>query len=79
VTVRASGAPVRNLNELEVVKGEILANVWMTSRIARISPKTGDVIWEREPKEDVRDFLQAEIGGGEDIHVGEGTRRMAQR
>jgi glutamine cyclotransferase len=31
------------LNELEYVKGEILANVWQTNRIARISPATGVV------------------------------------
>jgi glutamine cyclotransferase len=44
VTVRENGVPVQKLNELEFVKGEILANVWQSSRIARISPKTGDVI-----------------------------------
>jgi glutamine cyclotransferase len=44
VTVRDSGVPVQKLNELEFVKGEILANIWQTGRIARISPKTGDVI-----------------------------------
>jgi glutamine cyclotransferase len=43
ITVRDAGAQVKNLNELEVVKGEILANVWQTQRVARISPKTGDV------------------------------------
>lgn len=43
LTVRDGGVPVKNLNELEVVKGEILANVWQTMRIARISPMTGDV------------------------------------
>jgi glutamine cyclotransferase len=43
LTVRDSGRPVEDLNELEYVKGEILANVWQTHRIARISPKTGDV------------------------------------
>ena len=32
------------MNELEVVKGEIYANVWGTDRIARISPTTGAVI-----------------------------------
>jgi glutamine cyclotransferase len=32
------------LNELEVVNGEIYANVWQTERIARISPTTGQVI-----------------------------------
>lgn len=41
--VTADGRPVANLNELEWVKGEILANVWMTNRIARIDPKTGAV------------------------------------
>jgi glutamine cyclotransferase len=35
--------PVVNLNELEYVKGEILANVWQKHWIARISPKTGRV------------------------------------
>lgn len=35
---------MRNLNELEYIDGEVYANVWMTDRIARISPKTGKVI-----------------------------------
>lgn len=38
------GQPVPLLNELEYVDGEILANVWMTSRIVRIDPATGRVI-----------------------------------
>jgi glutamine cyclotransferase len=42
--VRDGGAPVERLNELEYVKGEVLANVWQTDRIARISPKTGQVL-----------------------------------
>ena len=42
--VRDGGRPVEQLNELEVVKGEIYANVWNTDRIARISPKTGAVL-----------------------------------
>lgn len=41
--VTDEGRPVVNLNEVEVVKGEILANVWETNRIARIDPKTGHV------------------------------------
>jgi glutamine cyclotransferase len=41
--VTAAGAPLRNLNELEFVKGEIFANVWQTDYIARISPATGQV------------------------------------
>lgn len=45
VTVRtADGQPVPMLNELEYVDGEVLANVWMTNRIARINPATGAVI-----------------------------------
>ncbi|MDI9611675.1 MAG: glutaminyl-peptide cyclotransferase [Acidobacteriota bacterium] len=37
------GTPVARLNELEVVRGEIWANVWLTDRIARIDPATGFV------------------------------------
>jgi glutaminyl-peptide cyclotransferase len=44
ITVRDRGQPVVDLNELEYVRGEIYANVWHTNRIARISPKTGDVL-----------------------------------
>jgi glutamine cyclotransferase len=44
IEVTDHGVPVRNLNELEYVKGELLANVWQTTRIARINPATGEVI-----------------------------------
>jgi glutaminyl-peptide cyclotransferase len=44
IAVTADGKPVANLNELEWVKGEIFANIWMTNRIARINPMTGKVI-----------------------------------
>jgi glutaminyl-peptide cyclotransferase len=43
IMVTDNGEPVSNLNELEWVKGEIYANVWMTNRIARIDPATGHV------------------------------------
>lgn len=43
LVVRDGGVPVMHLNELEYVRGEVLANVWQTKRIARISLKTGDV------------------------------------
>jgi len=44
IKVTAAGdAPLNNLNELEFVKGEILANVWMTDYVARIAPATGKV------------------------------------
>src|SRR5688572_18539974 len=35
VTVKDGGRPVTMLNELEYVRGELLANVWQTDRIAR--------------------------------------------
>ena len=38
-----AGRPVANLNELEWIEGEIWANVWMTDRIARISPTSGEI------------------------------------
>jgi glutaminyl-peptide cyclotransferase len=41
--VRDAGRAITNLNELEWIEGEIWANVWMTDRIARISPNTGEV------------------------------------
>jgi glutamine cyclotransferase len=36
--------PVVNLNELEYINGEIFANIWYTNKLARISPKTGQVL-----------------------------------
>jgi glutamine cyclotransferase len=64
IRVRDAGRPVSQLNELEWVEGEIWANVWMTDRIARISPATGEVsawldlssLWpasQRQPPADV--------------------------
>jgi glutamine cyclotransferase len=44
VKVTDEGRPVTNLNELEYVKGEVLANIWQTNRIARIDPATGKVV-----------------------------------
>ncbi len=36
-----AGRPVRFLNELEFVRGELWANVWQTEKVARISPADG--------------------------------------
>lgn len=44
IRVHDQGLPIDDLNELEYVKGEIYANVWLTDRIARISPQTGQVV-----------------------------------
>jgi len=35
---------VDNLNELEMVEGELWANIWQTDRIVRIDPATGKVL-----------------------------------
>ena len=44
IQVSADGKPVRELNELEMVDGELFANVWGTDLIARIDPGTGNVV-----------------------------------
>lgn len=43
VQVTAEGKPIDSLNELEVVDGELYANVWGTDVIARIDPGSGKV------------------------------------
>jgi glutaminyl-peptide cyclotransferase len=43
VEVKDNGVAIDNLNELEMVKGELFANIWMQDSIARINPATGDV------------------------------------
>ncbi|MBS0204786.1 MAG: glutaminyl-peptide cyclotransferase [Planctomycetes bacterium] len=42
--VRGPQGPIDKLNELEYVKGEILANIWYLDHIARISPETGELL-----------------------------------
>jgi len=43
VTVKKSGHPVREINELECVGADVYANVWHRDEILRIDPKTGEV------------------------------------
>lgn len=43
VEVTSEGKPVEHLNELEFIRGEIFANVWMENEIVRIDPATGAV------------------------------------
>ena len=52
------------LNELEFIKGEVFANVWLTDRIAIISPETGRVnAWV-----DLKGLRgPAEKSGGDDV------------
>lgn len=44
IEVKRFGKPVANLNELEYVDGVILANIWQQDIIARINPKSGEVL-----------------------------------
>jgi glutaminyl-peptide cyclotransferase len=44
IEVRDQGAPIQMLNELELIHGELYANIWQTDRIAVISTKTGEVL-----------------------------------
>jgi glutamine cyclotransferase len=43
LTVLDGNAPVKNLNELEWINGEIFANIYQSEKIARISPDDGRV------------------------------------
>jgi glutamine cyclotransferase len=63
--VTDQGKAIDNLNELEWVKGEILANIWQTDRIARIDPKTGHVTgWI-----DLKGLLIPSDQGGRNVDV----------
>jgi glutamine cyclotransferase len=42
--VTLDGRPLRRLNELEWIRGEVWANVWQTDMIVRIDPATGQVV-----------------------------------
>ncbi len=44
IHVTCDGAPLKNLNELEWVNGQVYANVWLTHVIVRIDPATGNVV-----------------------------------
>jgi len=41
--ITKNGNPLKNINELEYIKGEIWANVWHSMDVIRIDPKTGNV------------------------------------
>lgn len=44
IHVTLDGNPMSNLNELEFINGNILANVYMTDLILRIDPESGEVL-----------------------------------
>ena len=43
IGVTCADRPIKNINELEWIKGEIYANVWLTNVIVRIDPSNGKV------------------------------------
>ena len=44
INVTLRGSPLKNINELEYIKGEIFANIWQNTYVARIDPATGKVL-----------------------------------
>jgi glutamine cyclotransferase len=43
ISVFDGSRAIDHLNELEYIKGEIFANIWLTDRVARIDPNSGRV------------------------------------
>lgn len=44
IDILEDGRPIKNLNELEYINGEIYANVWQTDTILRIDPADGSIL-----------------------------------
>ncbi len=85
--VKDNGNPVTWLNELEYVRGEILANVWQSERIARIDLETGVVMgWidlsgilsvvERGPGVDVLNGIAYDAVGDRLFVTGKGWPKL---
>ncbi len=89
VMVNENGSSVNAVNELEMVKGEIWANKWMTDRIMRIDPITGTVLgWidlagllpdsERTGNEDVLNGIAYDAEGDRIFVTGKKWPRLFQ-
>lgn len=68
VSVTLNGRPVRQLNELEWIDGEVWANVWQTDYIVRIDPASGQVVGVIDlsgllPKDQVKDPADDVLNG----------------
>ena len=68
VSVTLNGRPVRQLNELEWIDGEVWANVWRTDYIIRIDPASGRVVGVIDlsgllPKDQVKDPVDDVLNG----------------
>lgn len=74
IVVTLRGKPLAQINELEVVRGAILANIWRTGFLVRIDPATGRVgaIIDLRP-------LVAEIGATDVEAVANGIAYDARR
>jgi glutaminyl-peptide cyclotransferase len=75
LNVTLNGRPLAMLNELEWVKGEILANVWQTNFIVRIDPGSGRVTGVI----DLSPLVQQEAAKGRPIDVLNGIAYDAER
>jgi glutaminyl-peptide cyclotransferase len=64
LTVKESGEPVRNLNELEMIGADLFANIWTTDRIVRIDLATGAVTAHLD-----LDRLRSQLPQGREIDV----------
>ena len=65
IKVTDNGSPLKGLNELEYIKGQIYANVWPTSWIVIISPESGEV----KGKIDLHGILQENEIQGHKVDV----------
>ena len=65
ILVTANGTPLKGLNELEYIKGQIYANVWPTNWIVIISPESGEV----KGKIDLQGILQENDIQGSKVDV----------
>ena len=74
INVTSQGSPLYGLNELEYIKGKIYANIWPTSRIAIISPQTGEV----KGMIDLTGILPESQGVGQSVDVLNGIAYDAQ-
>ncbi len=74
ISVTDGGQPVRWLNELEYVEGEIYANIWQSDLIARISPESGKVVGWIDLSDLLAEVPQAGILNG--IAYDSKTRRL---
>jgi glutaminyl-peptide cyclotransferase len=64
ITVQDGTRQIAALNELEWVRGEIWANVWMTDQIVRIAPATGKVLGWIDLSNLPRDRTTADVLNG---------------